>query len=158
MGEEPMGEDWKSQLEGLFVDAHILEKSKNEVREKFNQFCEFIAEPAFESLAEELKRFGVKAKWVRVRGTSLHFQVSFPNSTVDNFHYILILPKNAITLRLNLMLKGRRTRRSPLEEAVIPFMAEMEEEAVINLQKETLIMDFVERFRNFTFATITAPE
>jgi hypothetical protein len=153
-----MGEEWKTQLEELFVDARILEKSKSEVLEKFTQFCEFIAEPAFESIAEELKRFGVKAKWTRIRGASLHFQVSFPNSTVDNFHYILILPKNSITLRLNLMLKGRRTRRSSLEETVFPFMEELEEHEVINLQKESLIMDFVERFRNFTFATLTSAE
>ena len=153
-----MGEDWKNQLEELFVDARILEKSKGEVREKFDQFCEFIAEPAFESIAEELKRFGVKAKWIKARGSSIHFQVNFPSSSVDNFHYILVLPKNSITLSLSLKLKGRRTRRSSLEETVMPFMEELEENDVINLQKESLIMDFVERFRNFTFATITSAE
>ena len=153
-----MVDDWKTHLEELFVDARILEKSKGEVREKFDQFCEFIAEPAFESIAEELRRFDVKAKWVKTRGSSIHFQVNFPGTSVDNFHYILILPKNSITLSLSLMLKGRRTRRSPLEETVTPFMEELEENDVINLQKESLIMDFVERFRNFTFATLTSPE
>lgn len=156
--EDDMGEDWKSCLANLFEDVFILEKSIKETGEKFSQFCEFIAEPAFESMAEELKRFGVKSKWARDKDNSVHFQVSFPGSKVDNFHYIIFLPKNSITLQLNLKLMGRRSRKAPLEETVVPFMEEKEEEEVINLRKEILIMDFVDRFRTFTFTTLTSAD
>jgi len=57
-----MGNDWKENLASFFEGISILEISKKETIENFNQFCEFIVEPGFESLDEELKQFGIKSK------------------------------------------------------------------------------------------------
>jgi len=48
--------DWKEALAKCFEELRVIEECKGETPENFKQFCEFIAEPAFESLAEELRR------------------------------------------------------------------------------------------------------
>ena len=48
-----MGKDWKEDLASLFEDLFIIAGSKQETLMNFNQFCEFIAEPAFESMKDE---------------------------------------------------------------------------------------------------------
>ena len=44
--------DWKLNLANYFEELRILRESKQEALDNFNQFCEFIAEPAFESLED----------------------------------------------------------------------------------------------------------
>jgi len=54
--------DWREDLKKLFEDLSIIEKSKKETIQNFHQFCEFIAEPAFETLNEEFKQYGIKSQ------------------------------------------------------------------------------------------------
>ena len=44
---------------------------------KFDQFCEFIAEPAYESLKEELKQYNIKSGFNKEKGKSINFQIDF---------------------------------------------------------------------------------
>ena len=57
-----MEEDWKDELASYFEEYNILEVSKVETLENFEHFSEFVAEPAFESIQEELKVYHVKSR------------------------------------------------------------------------------------------------
>ena len=57
-----MGSDWKKDLASFFEEYAIIETSKKETLDDFDQFCEFIAEPAFENLSGALKELGIKSK------------------------------------------------------------------------------------------------
>ena len=117
-----MGSNWKKDLSGFFEEYAIIETSKKETLDDFAQFCEFIAEPAFENLSAELKEFGIRSKSRRIRGKSITFLIYFPGSRIDNFHYAICLPKNSIELRLTLRIRGRKNKKNVLEEKPMPFM------------------------------------
>ena len=40
--------DWKDELASFMDDLRVVDECKVEAPEKFNQFCEFIAESSFE--------------------------------------------------------------------------------------------------------------
>jgi hypothetical protein len=150
-----MGSDWKKELAGFFEEYAIIETSKKEALDDFDQFCEFIAEPAFENLSNELKGFGIKSKTQRIKGKSVIFLIHFPGSRIDNFHYSICLPKNSIQMRLTLRIRGRKTRKNPLEEKMLPFMEGINPAGVLKLKKEDVIMDVIRRYRHFVLESLT---
>ena len=149
-------DDWKDRLRIFFESIDVLERCKVETRENFKQFCEFIAEPAFESLIEEMKGYKIKCKFWTRTGKSSGIQFDFPGSGVDSFHYIISLPKNSVQMRLRLQIKGRKSAKAPLEEFEEVFMERIPPDKVMKISKEELLNDIVERFRNYTYEALTS--
>ena len=149
-----MESDWKKNLTSFFEEYSIIETSKKETRDDFAQFCEFIVEPAFESLAEALKEFDISSKHKREKGKSVTFQINFPGSRIDNFQYIICLPKNSLELKLKLKLRGRKNNRSIAEEEEYPFMENVSPGDILKLKKEDIIQDIIRYYRKFTFEAI----
>jgi len=150
-----MGSDWKKDLSGFFEEYTIIETSKKETLDDFDQFCEFIAEPAFENLSGELKEFAIRSKAKRNKGKSITFQINFPGSRIDNFHYAICLPKNSVELRLTLRVRGRKNTRSVMEEKQTPFMNGVNPRSVLKLKKEDIIHDIIRRYRDFVLESLT---
>jgi len=153
-----MTKDWKENLASFFEGYRIIERSKNDTLKNFYQFCEFVAEPAFESLQEELKKYRVPSKIRKSRGRSITFQINFPNSRIENFLYTIKFPKNSIELRLQLHIRGRSSKKSSLEQKELPFMKDTAPLEVLKIKIEDLIQDVIEHYRNFCFETATKPE
>lgn len=154
-----MEEDgWKKSLSNFFEDLRIIEECKGETPENFNQFCEFIAEPSFESLSEELRKYGIKSEYKIKKKKWISFEVKFPKSRIDNFHYIIILPKNSVELKLKLRTRGRRTKKSLIEEKVEIFMKDVLPSEILKLPKEDLIMDVIKHYRNFCYEILNKTE
>jgi hypothetical protein len=151
-----MGSDWKKDLAGFFEEYAIIETSKKETLDDFDQFCEFIAEPAFENLSEALKHFGISSKSQRTRGKSITFKVNFPGSRIDNFHYSIYLPKNSIEMRLTLCICGRKNKKSIVEENPLSFMDGMNPAGVLKLKKEDIIQDIIRHYRDFVLQSLTS--
>jgi len=147
-----MGSDWKKDLAGFFEEYAT---SKKETLDDFAQFCEFIAEPAFEILSGELKEFGIRSKSRMIRGKSITFLINFPGSRIDNFHYAICLPKNSIELRLTLRIRGRKSRKNVLEEKPLPFMDSINPAGVLKLKKEDIILDVIRHYRDFVLESLT---
>jgi hypothetical protein len=153
-----MTKNWKENLASFFEGYRIIERSKEETLRNFDQFCEFVAEPAFESLQEELKNYRVSSKIKRSGGRSITFQINFPKSRIDNFFYIIRFPRNSIELQLKLVIRGRRNRKSSIEENEIPFMKDVVPTEVMKIKIEDLIHDVIEQYRNFCFESATQSE
>lgn len=149
---------WRDDLSKYFESVRIIEKAKAETLESFDQFCEFIAEPAFDSLAEEMKEYGVKVRLRKERGRAIHFIFSFPGSKVDNFQYRIVLPRNAFELKPRLVLKGRKNTNAPLDEKSEDFMKGLTPAALLKLAKEDLIRDIIERYKDFNLAALTSAD
>jgi hypothetical protein len=149
-------DDWKDRLRIFFEGIDILERCQVETRENFIQFCEFIAEPAFEALVEEMKQYKIKCKYGTRKGKSTGIEFDFAGSSVDRFHYIISLPRNSVQMKLRLQIKGRKTPQAPLEESEESFMDKVPPEKVMKIGKEDLLNDIVERFRNYTYTTLTS--
>jgi hypothetical protein len=152
------GETWKEELRKYFEALKLIEKAKADTRESFAQFCEFIAEPAFESLKEEMRDYRIKVRFHEDKGRSIDFELSFSDSNTDNLHYRIILPKNAYELKLGLVLRGRKSKSAPLEERGLEFMKELSPGEVMKIAKEDLIRDILDRYRDFTFSALTSPD
>ncbi|MGQ9671963.1 MAG: hypothetical protein ACUVV5_02380 [Candidatus Aminicenantales bacterium] len=150
--------NWKENLRACFENIEILERCKAETSENFKQFCEFIAEPAFEALVEELKGYDVKARFGTSTGRSTWLKCNFPGSRIDHFYYIISLPRNSIELRLRLHIKGRKTPRSPLIEEERAFFEELPPAKIMKLSKEDLIDNIIEHYRDFNLRALTAPD
>jgi hypothetical protein len=151
------GETWKDELRKHFEALKLIEKAKADTLESFAQFCEFIAEPAFESLKEEMKEYGIRVRFREEKGLSIDFALAFPGSNTDNFHYKIVLPKNAYELRLGLVLKGRKSKSAPLEEKTLTFMKERPLAEIMKIAKEDLIRDILEHYGDFTLSSLTSP-
>jgi hypothetical protein len=149
--------NWRDDTKNLFEDLSIIEISKKETIENFDQFCEFIAEPAFENLADELKNYKIKARFKRKRD-SIHFWMNFYHSKVDDFHYIISLPKNSIELKLKLAVKGRLNKKSPLVEKELQFMKNVDSSEVLKVKLEELIEDVLDQYRKFKYEALSKPE
>jgi len=150
-----MEKNWKEDLSNLFEDLVILSESKQDTLEKFEQFCEFVVEPAFESLKQELKQHKISSKFMKAKGESIAFQINFPKSRVDNFHYIISLPKNSVELKLKLKLQGRKNKKGLLKEREELFMDNLRASDILNLQQEQIIKDIIAYYRSFIFEAIT---
>ncbi len=150
--------DWKDKLASLVEDTKIIEKSKQETFENFDQFCEFIAEPAFESLMDELKKYRIKSSIRREKRKYIDFQINFQGSRLNHFHYIIHLPENSIELKLKLQIKGRKNRKSRLEKREEPFMADVKPSELLKIAKEEIIKDVVRQYENFIYASVAQLE
>jgi hypothetical protein len=150
-----MTKNWKENLASFFEGYRIIERSKEETLKNFDQFCEFVAEPAFESLQEELKNYRVPSKIKRSGGRSITFQINFPKSRIENFIYVIRFPRNSIELQLKLVIRVRRTKKSSLEENELPFMKDVVPTEIMKIKIEDLIQDIIERYRNFCFESAT---
>jgi hypothetical protein len=150
--------DWKDRLRASFESIGILEKCKHETAENFKQFCEFIAEPAFEALGEELKAYGVRSKRWSVRGRSISLRLNSRSSQLDSFDYMISLPRNAVEMKLRLSLRGRRTPKGPLKQKEEPFMAGIPPDRVMKISKEELIADIIERYKDVTLEILTSAD
>lgn len=153
-----MGSDWKEDLMSVFEEFSIIETSKKEALEDFDQFCEFVAEPAFESLTEALKKLGIKSKSRRKKGKFISFQINFPGSRIDNFQYIIYLPRNSLELRLKLQIRGRKDKRSMMGEREESFMEAVNPVGVLKLKKEEIIQDIIQHYRNFILEALAYSE
>ena len=151
-------EHWKSELKTYFDNVKIIEKCKAETIENFDQFCEFIAEPAFEALIEELVHFSVKGKSLKSKGKYIHLQLNFPGLKIDNFHYIIVLPKNSVELKLRLKIKGRKNPLSAPEETEGPFMEGLKAPEILKLTKEALLEDVIRHYRDFSYRAFTSSD
>jgi len=150
-----MGSDWKKALTSFFEEYGIIETSKKETLDDFDQFCEFIAEPAFENLSGALREFGIRSKAKSIKGKSITLQINFPGSRIDNFHYSICLPKNSIELRLTLRLRGRKNRRDIMGERQLPFMDGINPGGVLKLKKEDIICDIIRYYHDFVLESLT---
>jgi len=153
-----MGSDWKEDLTNFFEEFSIIETSKKEALEDFDQFCEFIVEPAFESLAEALKELGIKSKSRRTKDKSISFQINFPGSRIDNFQYIICLPKNSLEMRLKLRIRGRKNKKSVMGQKEESFMEAVNPVGVLKLKKEDIIQDVIRHYRNYILEALTSSE
>jgi hypothetical protein len=77
---------------------------------------------------------------------------------VDNFHYIISLPKNSIQLKLNLKIRWRKTKKSIAEEKDLPFMKDVFPSEILKISKENLITDVIKQYKNFTYKAYAKPE
>jgi len=150
--------DWKDELASFLDDLRVIDECKVEAPEKFNQFCEFIAESSFEGLSEELKIYGIKSKIRKEKGKSIAIEVNFPKSKVDNFHYVIRLPNDALDLKLRLLIKGRKNKKSQIEEKEMPFMKHIKPSDVLKLPKEELILDVIKQYKKFISEALIYPE
>jgi hypothetical protein len=146
-----MGNDWKENLEKAREEIEILIESQKETLLKFEQFCEFVAEPAFETLSDELKTYKIRSRLKKRKGESISFQIDFPRSRIDHFHYIITLPKASVDLQLKLAIKGRKNQESLPVEKNVPFLNDAPSSEILNFNKEGLIQDIIEHYRNFVF-------
>ena len=150
--------DWKEDLKGCFLDAKVLEKCREEAVEHFDQFCEYVAESAFEALAEEFLGYQVKTRFWKVQGKSIHLEIRFPRSRVDQFHYILWMPRNSVELKLKLTVKWRRTPLGTLEEKTVPFLEKASPTEILKIDKDALAQDVIARYRKYLYETAVVPE
>ncbi len=148
-----MEKNWKEILAKCFEDIQILVTSIYETREKFENFCEYIAEPALENLKEELESYKVGAKIQSVKGHSLSFQTNFVKSSISQFQYKVYLPKNSIQLNLNFRVGGRKNKKDLMEEQEYPFMGGIAPLAVMDISKEDFILEVIRHYRNFLFTS-----
>jgi hypothetical protein len=149
---------WKKVLEDCFEKIRLIERCQQETREGFAQFCEFIAEPAFETLEEALKDYGLKT-WSKKEGTNhLRFEISFPRSKEVQFSYGIYLPPNSIQLKLKLIIRGRQAKNFPFKEWTEPFMPEVSPENILGISKEELMEDILRRYRDFMIEALTSSE
>ncbi len=156
--EDMPGETWKDDLRKHFEAFKLIQKAQADTLESFSQFCEFIAEPAFESLKEEMQEQGVRVRLRAEKGVAIDIELSFPGSKTDNFHYRIFLPRNAFELKLGLVLKGRKSRSAPLEEKPAEFMKGRPPAEIMKISKEDLIKDVLEHYGDFTLSALTSPD
>jgi hypothetical protein len=141
----------------MFVESvNVLERCQYETRENFKQFCEFIAETAFEALGEELKEYKIKSKFWTETGKSTGIRMDFPNSRVPSFHYIISLPPNSVQMLLRLRIKGRVPPEGASKDIDKAFMESIPPEKVLKIGKEELIADIIEHFKDFVYAAMTS--
>lgn len=150
--------DWQAELRGIFENTRILEKSKHETVVHFEQFCEFIVEPGFESLAEAISEYGVKLRVQKTKNRDIRLSLSFARSKDDQFHYRLFLPKNSVELRLGLVTRGRKTPKADLKSREEDFMPGLSPAEILKLTKEDVILDVLEHYRNFIYEALTTPD
>jgi len=150
--------DWKTELKNHFENMRILQKCQAETILHFEQLSEFIVEPAFESLAEEIASFGVKLRFQKTKGRDIRASLSFPGTKDEQFQYKIVLPKNAVELRLGLMVKGRKSLKSDFKTKEEDFMPGLSPAEILKLTKDGVILDVLEHYRNFSYETATSPD
>jgi len=150
--------DWKTELKDHFENVRILAKCQAETLIHFEQFCEFIVEPAFEALAEEIASFGVKVRFQKSKGRDIRVSLSFPGSKDEQFQYKIVLPKNSVELRLALQTKGRKNLKTDYAIEEGEFMPGMSPAMVLKVAKETIILDLLAHYRDYIYRILTSPD
>ena len=151
-------DEWKDEVAKHFDNVRVIERCQSETLEHFDQFCEFIAEPAFEALEEEMKERGVRMRYEKRQGRDVRLAFDFPRAKTDQFHYVIRLPRNSVELKLKLELRGRKNPRTVLAVSEHEFMPGLEPAEVMKMSKEALLLDVLERYRNFIYAALTSPD
>lgn len=153
-----MKEEIKKKLSSLFEDIRIIEQSQEEAKIQFDQFCEFIAEPAFEDLIEGLEEIGCKArifknpqKWILIR-------VNFNFLQPVVFEYKLQLAPKAINLDLIQVIRYRLAKEKEWKEKSEPFQPELQESDLLKLEKNDLLSHFIGICREHLFHFLTSPK
>lgn len=150
--------DWKTELANHFENLRVIERCQSETIGHFVQYCEFIAEPAFENLADELAQYKIKSRRQKNKGRDIRFVICFPGTKDDQFQYRIMLPKNSVELRLKLQVKGRRTPKTEYETTDEDFMAGLFPLEVLKMDKDDVIHDVIEHYRGFCYAALTSPD
>jgi len=150
--------DWKKELANHFENVRAIELCQAETVAQFNQFCEFIAEPAFEALTEELAQHRIKSEFVKIPGHSIRFVICFPGLKDEQFHYRIALPKNAVELRLKLQVKARRTPKAEYQTTDEDFMPGLFPFKVLRMDKDEVVADVVKLYTGFCTAALTSPD
>jgi hypothetical protein len=150
--------DWKKDLANHFENVRVIELCQAETVGQFDQFCEFIAEPAFESLTEELAQYRIKSEHQKVKGRSIRFTILFPGSKDDQFHYRISLPKNAVELRLKLQIKARRSPKADYQTTEEDFMPGLFPFKVLRMDKDEVVADVVKHYTGFCYTALTSPD
>jgi hypothetical protein len=140
-----MENDWKTKLANFFEELRIIQSSISETLMDFSHFCEFIVEPAFEILGEELNQYHLSSSIKKIKDKSISLQIVFPKSSIDNYYYTISLPDSAVELKLRLRSGGQADFT---EE---PFMEEVGPKELLQLEKDTLIKDIIRHYRKFCF-------
>jgi len=150
--------DWKTELKNHFDNMRVLDRCRAEALLQFDQFCEFIVEPAFESLADEIASFGVKLRFQKTRGRDIRASLSFPGMKDEQFQYRILLPRNSIELRLGLATKGRKNLKSEYKTKDGEFMPGLSPTEVLKLSKEDVILDVIGHYRDFNYETVSTSD
>jgi hypothetical protein len=150
--------DWKKDLASHFENVRVIELCQAETVAQFDQFCEFIAEPAFEALTEELAQHKIRSSLVKTKGKSIRFVICFPGLKDEQFHYRISLPKNSVELRLKLQIKARKTRNAEYETTDEEFMPGLFPFKVLRMDKDEVVADIVKHFTSFCYAALTSAD
>jgi hypothetical protein len=150
--------DWKKDLANHFENVRVIELCQAETVAQFDQFCEFIAEPAFEALADELSQFKIRSTQVRAKGRSIRFAICFPGLKDEQFHYRISLPKNAVELRLKLEIKARPTPKAEYVTTDEDFMPGLFPFKVLRMDKDEVVADVVKHYTAFCYTALTSPD
>jgi len=150
--------DWKQELANHFENVRVIELCQAETVAQFDQFCEFIAEAAFESLTDELAKYRIKSEHQKTKGRSIRFIILFPGSKDEQFHYRISLPKNSVELRLKLQVKARRTPKTEYQTTDEDFMPGLFPFKVLRMDKDEVVADVVKHYCNFCYQALTSPD
>ena len=150
--------DWKGELAGHFENLRVIERCQAEAIGLFDQFCEFIAEPAFESLTEELALYRIKTRQQKAKGRDIRFIICFPGTKDEHFQYRLTLPRNAVELQLKLQVRARRSPRTDYQTSDEDFMPGRSPLEVLKMEKDDVIHDIIQHYGRFCYASLTSPE
>jgi|GEM_PF-200420 len=150
--------DWKSDLRSCFEDLQVIDRCRGEAVAQFDRFCDYVAEPAFEALTDEFGRYEIKCRSTWTKGASIEFEIRFPRSKEDHFHYILWLPKQAVELKLRLTIRGRKAPGAPMEEKTIPFIDKAPAKDILGIDRDALAQDVVARYKKFLYETAVIAE
>lgn len=140
-----MENDWKTKLANFFEELRIIQSSVSETLMDFSHFCEFIAEPAFEILREELDQYHLSTSIKKIKDKSISLQIQFPKSSIDNYYYTILLPETAVELKLRLRSGGQSDFTDE------PFMEQVAPKELLQLEKDILIKDVIRHYRKFCF-------
>ena len=150
--------NWEYELKSHFDNLRVIQSCKAETLLKFEQFCEFIVELAFEALSGELKAKGVRSKIRKHKSRSIGMEIRIPGPRPGWFEYSLTLPRNSVDLKMTLRTRGRWADRTEAEETVEAFMESADSARVLKTAKEDIILDVIERYRDFVYAGLTSPD
>jgi hypothetical protein len=150
--------DWKKELANHFENVKVIAQCQAETVDQFEQFCEFIAEPAFESLTEELALFKIRSEQAKTKGRSIRFSISFPGLKEEQFHYRISLPKNSVELRLKIEVRSRLTPKAEYQTTNEDFMPGLFPFKVLRMDKDEVVADVVKRYTGFCYTALTSPD
>jgi hypothetical protein len=150
--------DWKKDLANHFENVRVIELCQAETVAQFDQFCEFIAEPAFEVLTDELAQYKIRSTQIRNKGRSIRFAICFPGLKEEQFHYRISLPRNSVELRLKLEIKARRTPKAEYLTTDEDFMPGLFPFKVLRMDKDEVVADVVKHYTGFCYAALTSPD